>query len=86
MLNLPHDALSEIVLRLPTVSSTKPWRDVNSLAITCKGLYQWKKTAVDKDLEQEWKKVSAEIAIKKGGLRALQVILDDRSKIGRAHV
>ena len=43
MLTLPHDALNEIALRLPADKSIKPWRDVNSLATTCKGLYEWKK-------------------------------------------
>lgn len=43
MLTLPHDAISEIALRLSAVKSTKPWRDVNSLATTCNFLNQWKK-------------------------------------------
>jgi hypothetical protein len=62
MLTLPDDALSEIALRFPAVGSTKPWRDVNSLTTTCKGLYYWKKTKVDQDVRSEWKRVSAEVA------------------------
>ena len=74
---LPHDALSEIALSLPAVKSTKPWRDVNSLVITCKGLYEWKKTVVDKNTEAEWKRVSAEVVQTTGWRDALEKILSD---------
>ena len=77
MLTLPHDALSEIALRLPAVKSTKPWRDLNSLATTCKGLYEWKKTEVDKYLEAEWKRVSAEVPQTYGWRDSLEKILSD---------
>jgi len=77
MLTLPHDVLSVIALRLPAVGSTKPWRDVNSLATTCKGLYQWKKTKVDEDARSEWERVSAEVAQMKGWRDSLEKILSD---------
>lgn len=77
MLTLSHDALSEIALRLPAVKSTKPWRDLNSLATTCKGLYYWKKTVVDKNIEAEWNEVSAEIAKTTGWRASLQKIRSD---------
>jgi hypothetical protein len=77
MLTLPHDALSEIALSLPKVKSTKPWRDVNSLATTCKGLYYWKKTKVDQDVRSEWKRVSAEVAQTSGWRDSLEKILSD---------
>lgn len=77
MLTLPHDALSEIALRLPAVKSKKPWRDVNSLATTCKGLYYWKKTKVDQDVRSEWKRVSAEVAQTSGWRDSLKKILSD---------
>ena len=77
MLTLSHDALSEIAFRLPAVKSTKPWRDLNSLATTCKGLYYWKKTVVDKNIEAEWNEVSAEIAKTTGWRASLQKIRSD---------
>jgi hypothetical protein len=77
MLTLPHDALSEIALRLPAVKSTKPWSDMNSLATTCKGLYQWKKTKIDQDVRSEWKRVSAEVAKTTGWRDSLEKTLSD---------
>jgi hypothetical protein len=77
MLTLPYDALSELALRLPAVGSTKPWRDLNSLATTCMRLYQWKKTVVDNYVETEWKRVSAEVAQTSGWRDSLEKILSD---------
>lgn len=77
MLTLPHDALSEIALRLPAVKSTKPWRDMNSLATTCMRLYEWKKTKIDQDLRSEWKRVSAEVAKTTGWRDSLEKTLSD---------
>ena len=77
MLTLPHDVLSEVALRLPAVGSTKPWRDVNSLAITCRGLRNWKTKKVDKNVKTEWKRVCAEVAKTKGWRDALEKILKD---------
>lgn len=76
MLTLPHDALSEVALRLPAVNSAKPWRDLNSLATTCMRLYQWK-TKVDNYVETEWKRVCAEVAKTKGWRDSLEKILSD---------
>ena len=77
MLTLPHDALNEIALRLPADKSIKPWRDVNSLATTCKGLYYWKKTVVNKKVETEWERVSAGVAKNTGWRDYLEKILSD---------
>jgi hypothetical protein len=77
LLTLPYDALSEIALRLPAVGSTKPWRDVNSLATTCKGLYHWKKAKVDNSVKIEWNRVSAEVAKTTGWRDSLEKILSD---------
>ena len=77
MLTLHHDALNEIALRLPAVGSTKPWRDVNSLALTCVRLRQWKKTVVDNYVEIEWNRVSAEVAQTSGWRDSLEKILSD---------
>ena len=77
MLTLTYDALSEIALRLPAVGSTKPWRDVNSLALTCVRLRQWKKTVVDNYVEIEWNRVSAEVAQTSGWRDSLEKILSD---------
>lgn len=77
MLNLPHDALCEVTLRLPTVGSTKPWRDVNSLATTCKLLSLWKKDKVNRDVEIEWNAVKQKIPELGGWRKALRTIMDD---------
>ena len=77
MLTLPHDALSEIALRLPTVKSTKPWRDMNSLATTCMRLYEWKKTTVDNDVEMEWMEVKKKIHGVNGWRNGLEIIISD---------
>ena len=77
MLTLDYDALNEVALKLPAVKSTKPWRDVNSLATTCKRLYQWKKTVVDINVETEWKRVSVEVAKTTGWRDSLEKILSD---------
>jgi hypothetical protein len=61
MLTLDYDALNEVALKLPAVKSTKPWRDVNSLATTCKGLYEWKKTVVDNYIQTEWSEAKKKI-------------------------
>jgi hypothetical protein len=74
ILTVPHDVLNEIALKLPAVGSTKPWRDVNSLALNCVGLRQWKKTVVDKHIKAEWseaKKKINEIRSWRMGLEAI---------------
>jgi len=77
MLTLPQDSLSEIALRLPSVKSTKPWRDVNSLATTCKGLYYWKKSKVDMDVQSEWNDVNELVPGKNSWIEALEVIASE---------
>ncbi len=76
MLTLPFDALSEIALSLPAVGSTKPWRDVNSLAITCVRLCEWKKT-VDNDVEIEWNEVKKTVSGKYGWKDGLEIIISN---------
>jgi hypothetical protein len=76
MLTLPYDALSEIALSLPAVGSTKPWRDVNSLATTCMRLYEWKKT-VDNDVEREWNEVKKTVSGKYGWRDGLEIIISN---------
>jgi len=74
---LPSDMLSEITLKLPVVGSTKPWRDLNSLATTCNGLYQWKKSKVDLDVLAEWDEVNKLIPVKNSWIKGLEVIASD---------
>lgn len=76
-LNLPYDALSEVAKRLPTVKSEKPWRDVNSLAITCKALRLWKKNKVNEDVRAEWNIAKKKIPGEKGWLAGLKSIVGD---------
>jgi len=77
MLTVPHDALNEIALKLPVVGSTKPWRDLNSLATTCNRLYQWKKSKVDLDVLAEWDEVNKLIPVKNSWIKGLEVIASD---------
>ena len=77
ILTLNYDALSEVAKRLPAVGSEKPWRDLNSLALTCVRLRQWKKKVVDNYVEIEWKRVSAEVAQTSGWRDSLEKILSD---------
>lgn len=54
--SLNHDALREIALRLPIGKSKAPWRDLSSLASTCKSLSLWNRDRVKPELAHEWKK------------------------------
>ena len=76
-LNLPYDVLSEVAKRLPAVKSEKPWRDVNSLAITCKALRLWKKNKVNEDVRAEWNIAKKKIPGEKGWLSGLKSILGE---------
>jgi hypothetical protein len=76
-LNLPYDVLSEVAKRLPAVKSKKPWRDVNSLATTCKALRLWKKNKVNEDLRAEWNIAKKKIPGEKGWLAGLKSIVGE---------
>lgn len=56
--SLPNDVLNEIVFQLPGVKSKAPWRDLNSLASSCRSLSKWKADEVKPLLKQVWSRAA----------------------------
>lgn len=75
--SLTHDALYEIAARLPAAGSAKPWRDMNSLATTCRLLYRWKKESIKPELKSLWADASEKISGPSGWRDGLQAIFED---------
>ena len=77
ILTLNYDALSEVAQRLPVVGSEKPWRDLNSLATTCKVLLKWKERKVNAQIKAEWLRVNLTISARSGWRKGLKSIIGD---------
>ncbi len=77
LLDSPYEVLTEIALRLPAVKSTKPWRDVNSLASTCKQLTAWKKNKINENVKYEWSQAKKKINAIRSWRKGLETIISN---------
>lgn len=75
--SLSHDAMFELVRRLPAAGSTTPWRDLGSLASTCQRLSKWKKGSIGEELKLIWAEAGDKIPGPNGWRHGLQIILND---------
>ena len=76
---LPPDVLNEIVLRLPVVKSKAPWRDLNSLAYSCRFMSQWKANGVKPLIKQACCQVAKTLTETKDWRSALLKVVDQSS-------
>ena len=76
---LPHDVLNEIVLSLPAVKSKAPWRDLNSLAYSCRFMSQWKANGVKPLIIQAWCQAAKTLTETKDWRSALLKVVDQSS-------
>ena len=76
---LPPDVLNEIVIRLPVVKSKAPWRDLNSLAYSCRFMSQWRANGVKPLIKQAWCQVAKTLTETKDWRSALLKVVDQSS-------